>query len=757
MASSDDAFVAPSLESKNQLQTKHPVAPIDRRASPSPTAEAVSFSEADVRRAIFSFAAGSAGGPSGLRPQHLKDSISSLASEAGNQLASTLCQFVNYLMGDSVPTFIKPVLASATLISLAKKPGGILPIAIGDTLRRLASKCVSRKMLNKFKDHFAPVQLGAGTKNGCEAGAHAARNFIAQASCGNVFVKIDFANAFNTVRRDHILETIADKAPEVLNFVKFCYENHSFLLYGDHVIVSAEGFQQGDPLATFSFCLAIHPLILKINSYFKCGYLDDVSFGDKWQTALDDLKMIQHEAAQIGLLLNEKKCEVTAFGNESPSIYSAFKKEFPSIQCVDPDDTALLGAGLGQKAIRTELANKLEGIRTLIKRTEKLSCQAAFFLIKNCFFIPKLMFILRSSPAFYHLDLLQAIDGMIKIELERIFNCIINDRSFKQITLPVKLSGFGVLSTATVSSSAFIASMVATASLRHELLNCNPHETSMTDASRHWELISGSYFAEQDLSSSQKVWLKPVFGRQANEVLSEATSELDAARVLGCQAIGSGEWTTVLPSRTLGLTLSDNEFQIAAGLRIGAPVTAQFQCKCGYVASPDGRHPLVCPKIKHRFTRHNNCNIIIKESLRTAGFSSTLEPIGLLRSDGRRPDGLALTSWQRGCTLAWDFTCVSRLASSNMRLGVLPGSNAASQAEIRKKNHYSDLPTTVIFEPVAIESLGGIGRSSLTFLQNLARKIRDTTGEVLAFKYLRQRLDLAIQRGNAGCILEAIS
>ena len=92
-----------------------------------------------------------------------------------------------------------------------------------------------------------------------------------------------------------------------------------------------------------------------------------------------------------------------------------------------------------------------------------------------------------------------------------------------------------------------------------------------------------------------------------------------------------------------------------------------------------------------------------------------------------------------------------------MRLGVLPGSNAASQAEIRKKNHYSDLPTTVIFEPVAIESLGGIGRSSLTFLQNLARKIRDTTGEVLAFKYLRQRLDLAIQRGNAGCILEAIS
>ena len=146
--------------------------------------------------------------------------------------------------------------------------------------------------------------------------------------------------------------------------------------------------------------------------------------------------------------------------------------------------------------------------------------------------------------------------------------------------------------------------------------------------------------------------------------------------------------------------------------------------------------------------------MIIKDSIKSLGISSTLEPIGLPRKDGRRPDGHTLMPWQRGRNLAWDFTCISRLANSNLRMGVLPGANAASEAEVRKRNHYSDLPSTVIFKPVAME---GAGRSMPIFLKELARRITVLTGEKLAFKFLKQKLDLAIQRGNAGCILEATS
>ena len=226
--------------------------------------------------------------------------------------------------------------------------------------------------------------------------------------------------------------------------------------------------------------------------------------------------------------------------------------------------------------------------------------------------------------------------------------------------------------------------------------------------------------------------------------MSNCTDENSLARYHGCRAVGSGAWLDVLPSRPLGLTLSDDEFRISAGLRLGAPVTAQHTCKCGYCAASDGRHALVCPKIKHRFIRHSNGNMIIKDSIKSLGISSTLEPIGLLRKDGRRPDGHTLMPWQRGRTLAWDFTCISRLANSNLRMGVLPGANAASEAEVRKRNHYSDLPSTVIFKPVAMETLGGAGRSTAVFLKELARQITVLTGEKLAFKFLKQKLDLAV-------------
>ena len=69
----------------------------------------------------MSFIAGSAGGPTGLRPQHVKDALSPSANEAGNNVLSHLTDYTNLLLTGNIPAFIKPVVSSATLISLAKK------------------------------------------------------------------------------------------------------------------------------------------------------------------------------------------------------------------------------------------------------------------------------------------------------------------------------------------------------------------------------------------------------------------------------------------------------------------------------------------------------------------------------------------------------------------------------------------------------------------------------------------------------------
>ena len=170
-----------------------------------------------------------------------------------------------------------------------------------------------------------------------------------------------------------------------------------------------------------------------------------------------------------------------------------------------------------------------------------------------------------------------------------------------------------------------------------------------------------------------------------------------------------------------------------------------------------GNHALICPKLRSRFSRHNSCNRVIKEVFNSVEIPSTLEPIGLLRDDGKRPDGVTLLPWSRGRAVAWDFTCVHRLTASNERYATEEGSTAATEAEHRKRNHYSQLPSNIIFEPVAVETLGGIGTSSFDFLRAIGYRIPTIRCEPRSFAFLRQRLSVALNVGNASCVLKSIS
>jgi D-arabinose 1-dehydrogenase-like Zn-dependent alcohol dehydrogenase len=60
------------------------------------------------------------------------------------------------------------------------------------------------------------------------------------------------------------------------------------------------------------------------------------------------------------------------------------------------------------------------------------------------------------------------------------------------------------------------------------------------------------------------------------------------------------------------------------------------------------------------------------------------------------------------------------------------------------------------FQPIAIETLGGLGTSTVDFLKALGTEISHATGEKNAAIFLRQRLGIAVQTGNAAAILESL-
>jgi hypothetical protein len=74
-------------------------------------------------------------------------------------------------------------------------------------------------------------QLGFGVSGGAEAAVIAARLYLENSESGKLFIKVDCRNAFNTVRRDTILEAVAKHFPELLPFTSSSVSRPSVLQF----------------------------------------------------------------------------------------------------------------------------------------------------------------------------------------------------------------------------------------------------------------------------------------------------------------------------------------------------------------------------------------------------------------------------------------------------------------------------------------------------------------------------------------------
>ena len=131
-------------------------------------------------------------------------------------------------------------------------------------------------------------------------------------------------------------------------------------------------------------------------------------------------------------------------------------------------------------------------------------------------------------------------------------------------------------------------------------------------------------------------------------------------------------WLNVLPSKNLCLKVTDQQLRISLSLRLGAKTCQKHTCRCGKLVEENGHHGFSCARSAGRFSRHHNLNTLVDQALSSIKIPSILEPNGLTRTDGKRPDGITLAPWEEGKQLVWDDTCVELLAPSRMENGLLP-------------------------------------------------------------------------------------
>lgn len=244
-----------------------------------------------------------------------------------------------------------------------------------------------------------------------------------------------------------------------------------------------------------------------------------------------------------------------------------------------------------------------------IKRT-KLNAHVAYIILKNCFGIPKLTYLLRTNPVWQHQSFIFKIDNVIKNCLQSILNIKINEEQWQQASLPIKLGGLGIRKTEDIALPSFISSTYGARNLVSQILNTNSTGESLIhhfeDAINEWNKLNPNNIPK--VLECQRNWDAINSKRIINNMIQNAPQE--KARTLASQQPESGYWLNAIPSMNVGTFLNNNELRISMALRLGSEICRPHNCICGERVKQDGRHGLSCTKSQGRFSRHHEINDI---------------------------------------------------------------------------------------------------------------------------------------------------
>ena len=141
-----------------------------------------------------------------------------------------------------------------------------------------------------------------------------------------------------------MLTAVGELVPELFPFVHSAYSSPSSLFFGDSVLDSSEGVQQGDPLGPLLFCLIIHDILKNLRCEFGVFYLDDGTLGGSLDEVLGDVQMVKSAAGDMGLQLNHEKLEIIC---DDPSTRDSMLSAFPGLCVVNHDHASILGSPFG--------------------------------------------------------------------------------------------------------------------------------------------------------------------------------------------------------------------------------------------------------------------------------------------------------------------------------------------------------------------------------------------------------------------------
>ena len=764
------------------LCSKHPQGfPVEPEFASAPALDCLIPAE-EVRKCLQAFSKSSAPGPSGLRAQHLLDAV--CGAEQGAALHA-LESVVNILASGKGPRSLSMHLAGASLVALAKENGDVRPIAVGEVLRRLTSKCLCSAVRSDAQRFFGSLQVGVACPLGLEAAIHTISQYCERnaTSTSKIVMTIDFHNAFNSLDRNALLAACRRDFPTLAAWASWCYSVPSRLLYNERVVNSTAGVQQGDNLGPLLFATTIHSLLGELKAILGIdlviGYLDDIVVAGDCEAVLRALLVLQRSIPSLGLTLNMAKCELIPLaGPLSTSDLSRFPAQMARVHS---GRFKFLGAPVGDREFAASFVQDKRAAKADVLLTEISGiddAQVTHKLLSRCMGTARVMHAMRTTRPDWMLGALEHVDKSMAVTAETCFGFAMPPSAEVQASLPVSLGGLGFRSARRHAAVAYLCSRVATRSLceamdpsfswdvavasgggiSEAIALCNQHLPA--DSALDVNTLPVLCVSQRALSRRVDEWTK------TRLLSSGLTNAAERARMQAAGAPHAGAWLTALPSPSLGQRMTHPEFSTAAKVRLGLELlTADTWCPlCDEILDTRASHAMACMSGGDAVRLHNELRDAVFVKCMAAGIQGRREQAELLPDDPRRrPGDIYIPQWPGGQGIAMDFAVTSPLQIALVQAAAERPLAAARAYEERK---FADRQTAqrclnhgVRLVPMVAESTGGWGPEAQKAFKVIARSISSATGlpHGLAVAQMYESLSVKLMRAVARSTLARTS
>ena len=150
------------------------------------------------------------------------------------------------------------------------------------------------------------------------------------------------------------------------------------------------------------------------------------------------------------------------------------------------EELLILGSQIGELCRKELLDKKIKVLEKISDVIDKLDAHYGFYLLINCFSMPKLLYFLRASPCFLQNDFLERCDKLLRNSLCKVTNVKMDDNQFLQAVLHAAKGGLGVSSARLLAVPAFLASAVGVKDALSKIFGLEHVDGTYDDALKRW-------------------------------------------------------------------------------------------------------------------------------------------------------------------------------------------------------------------------------------------------------------------------------